>query len=79
MRADSNGGASPNYQPNRFGTQQPSEQHEPALSPEGCPALRFRDYDSDYYSQPGSSSAWMDEGQRARPPPTWPALINVGG
>ena len=30
MRADSNGGASPNYQPNRFGTQQPSEQHEPA-------------------------------------------------
>ena len=58
MRADSNGGASPNYQPNRFGTQQPSEQHEPALSLEGA-ALHydFRDYDSDYYSQPGLSSA----------------------
>ena len=67
MRADSNGGASPNYQPNRFGTQQPSEQHEPALSLEGA-ALHydFRDYDSDYYSQPGDLFRLMDEGQRAR-------------
>ena len=67
MRADSNGGASPNYQPNRFGTQQPSEQHEPALSLEGA-ALHydFRDYDSDYYSQPGNLFRIMDEGQRSR-------------
>ncbi|MOA03249.1 Catalase [compost metagenome] len=67
MRADSNGGASPNYQPNRFGTQQPSEQHEPALSLEGA-ALHydFRDYDSDYYSQPGQLFRLMDEGQRSR-------------
>ncbi len=71
MRADSNGGASPNYQPNRFGTQQPSEQHEPALSLEGA-ALHydFRDYDSDYYSQPGNLFRIMDEGSaRARRQP----------
>ncbi|MNF46570.1 Catalase [compost metagenome] len=67
MRSDGNGGASPNYQPNRFGTQQPSEQHEPALSLEGA-ALHydFRDYDSDYYSQPGQLFRLMDEGQRSR-------------
>ena len=67
MRSDSNGGASPNYQPNRFGTQQPSEQHEPALSLEGA-ALHydFRDHDSDYYSQPGDLFRLMDEGQRSR-------------
>ena len=53
MRRISNGGAAPNYQLlKRFGTQQPSEQHEPARKLEGpsCNAMIF-DYDRTTASQ----------------------------
>ncbi|PSW11370.1 catalase [Photobacterium sanctipauli] len=67
MRADGNGGGQPNYAPNHHGSYQPTHDQEPPLKLEK-EALHFdfRDYDDDYYTQPGNLYRIMDAGQQQR-------------
>lgn len=67
MRADGNGGKQENYAPNRHNTYQPTHDQEPELSLEkGALHYDFRDYDDDYYSQPGDLYRLMDNDQQQR-------------
>lgn len=67
MRVDHNGGAHPNYAPNRFATYVPTHDQAPALTLEREAAhFNFREYDEDYYSQPATLYNLFDAGQKAR-------------
>ncbi|MDA3978649.1 catalase [Gallibacterium sp. AGMB14963] len=67
MRVDHNGGADPNYAPNRFATYVPTHDQAPALKLEREAAhFNFREYDEDYYSQPAALYNLFDAGQKAR-------------
>ncbi|MGF1700224.1 catalase [Photobacterium makurazakiensis] len=67
MRADGNGAGQANYAPNHHGTYQPTHDYEPPLALEKeALHFNFRDYDSDYYSQPGNLYRIMDAAQQQR-------------
>ncbi|MGR2770352.1 catalase [Photobacterium ganghwense] len=67
MRVDNNGGQQPNYAPNQQGAYQPTQDYAPPLALEKeALHFNFRDYDADYYSQPGNLYRLMDEGQQTR-------------
>ncbi len=67
MRADGNSGKQENYAPNRHNTYQPTHDQEPELALErGALHYNFRDYDDDYYSQPGELYRLMDQQQQQR-------------
>ena len=67
MRVDGNEGARVNYAPNRFDDYQASHDQEPPLALER-EALHydFREYDSDYFTQPSALYNLWDNGQRDR-------------
>ncbi|OBX10488.1 catalase [Gallibacterium salpingitidis] len=67
MRVDYNGGAHPNYAPNRLETYVPTHDQAPPLKLEREAAhFDFREYDEDYYSQPAALYNLFDAGQKAR-------------
>lgn len=67
MRVDYNGGAYPNYAPNRLETYVPTHDQAPPLKLEREAAhFDFREYDEDYYSQPAALYNLFDAGQKAR-------------
>ncbi|OBX06219.1 catalase [Gallibacterium salpingitidis] len=67
MRVDYNGGAHPNYAPNRLATYVPTHDQAPSLKLEREAAhFDFREYDEDYYSQPAALYNLFDAGQKAR-------------
>ncbi|AWX15473.1 catalase [Mergibacter septicus] len=67
MRVDYNGGEHPNYAPNRFNTYVPTHDQVPALTLEREAAhFNFRDYDTDYYSQPAALYNLFNDEQKAR-------------
>jgi len=67
MRTDDNGGENLNYAPNHHNSYVPSHDAEPALGLEReALHFNFRDYDDDYYSQPGNLFRLMDPAQQQR-------------
>ncbi|QIW15930.1 catalase [Pasteurellaceae bacterium RH1A] len=67
MRVDNNGGANPNYAPNRFNTYVPSHDQQPELALErGAAHFDFRGYDEDYYSQPAALYALFSQEEKDR-------------
>ena len=67
MRLGSNGGSSPNYEPNSFNdspVQDPSFA-EPGLAIDGTAGRHDHRLDTDYYSQAGKLFNLMNEGQKA--------------
>ncbi|RIY35243.1 catalase [Psittacicella hinzii] len=68
MRVDTNGGAHPNYAPNRFNTYEPTHDQEPPLALERAAAhYDFRGYDQDYFSQPRALyQKVMNDAQKAQ-------------
>ncbi|MBP6116912.1 MAG: catalase [Neisseriaceae bacterium] len=67
MRVDGNGGGNVNYAPNRFNDYVATGDQEPPLALEKV-ALHFdfRDYDTDYFSQPAALYNLFDAGQKDR-------------
>jgi catalase len=67
MRGDDNGGKEPNYAPNHYNAYVPTHEQEPELALEKA-ALHydFREYDEDYYTQPGNLYRIMDAEQQQR-------------